>query len=175
MGLLRDLFNPDEMRGTVLDIAPAELRARGFRAVMLDLDGTVVPYRGHAPSESLRAWVSAAQAQDLRVCLVSNTRRLRRIRRVAEGLGVPFVARARKPSAWGYRAAARAIGVEPQHAVAIGDQVTRDIWGGRAAGMFTILVQPLSHDELVTTRLERVIERAILRRLGLAWTTPGAR
>jgi predicted HAD superfamily phosphohydrolase YqeG len=42
-----------------------------------------------------------------------------------------------------------------------------DVFGGNRLGLYTVLVRPLSRDDFVTTRLSRLVERWLLRRLGM--------
>jgi HAD superfamily phosphatase (TIGR01668 family) len=162
-----EFWQPHRRVKSIVDVDLDELRAEGHRAIMLDVDNTLLPYRSQDPPRSARDWIGRARQADMQICLVSNTRRIARIRSIALELDVPFLARAGKPRKSAYRKAAAILGVDPEHAVVIGDQVMRDIWGGRAAGMLTILVDPIDDNEFLLTRLERLIERFVLRGLGI--------
>ena len=47
----------------------------------------------------------------------------------------------------------------------VGDQLLTDIFGGKRIGLYTILVQPISPVEKWTTRLNRVLEKGLIRLL----------
>lgn len=52
----------------------------------------------------------------------------------------------------------------------VGDQLFTDIWGGNRAGIFTILVRPISRQELwgtknISRRLERLIWKFVDRNI----------
>ena len=47
----------------------------------------------------------------------------------------------------------------------IGDQLMTDVLGGNRYGIFTILVDPLSKDELKVTGINRFFEKKQLRKL----------
>jgi hypothetical protein len=68
------------------------------------------------------------------------------------------------------------MGTTPAQTAMIGDQLLTDILGGNRLGLYTILVTPIGTQEFPTTRLiNRVIERLLLRLLGLSPATRPAR
>ncbi|MDX2006155.1 MAG: YqeG family HAD IIIA-type phosphatase [Meiothermus sp.] len=142
-------------------IDPAWLLERGIRAVLLDLDNTLVPYRayGECPPE-LRAWLDSLHAAGIQTMLVSNGSR-RRVRYWRELLGIPGFGPAGKP--WfGFNKALRRLRLNASEVAMVGDQLFTDVLGGNLVGALTILVQPISKKELGYTRLIRRLERLIL-------------
>ena len=57
---------------SVLDIAPARIRARGFESVLLDLDNTLLPRGDDDIPADIRSWCDSLAEHDIRACLVSN-------------------------------------------------------------------------------------------------------
>ena len=47
----------------------------------------------------------------------------------------------------------------------IGDQIPTDIYGGNRMGIFTILVKPISNKETLPTRIDRIFENIIIKKL----------
>ncbi|MDQ7819448.1 MAG: YqeG family HAD IIIA-type phosphatase [Armatimonadota bacterium] len=156
---------PSRTAASVLDLSPQDLRAGGVRGLILDLDNTVVPWGSAAPSADVVRWVSAVRAAGLAVCIVSNSF-TSRARRVGEILGVPVVSWAAKPAPWAFRRALRVLGTAPAQTALVGDQLFTDILGGNLLGLRTILVEPLSPREFVTTRWVRRLEAAVRRMVG---------
>lgn len=101
----------------------------------------------------------------MKICIVSNTRYPGRLRRLAEKLQVPFVKGRLKPRKSAFRPALELLGVAPERAAVIGDQIFTDILGGNRLGLYTILVRPLSRREFFGTKISRIFERMILRAL----------
>lgn len=162
--LLR-LLCPMECVDSIALINIAELKRRGIRALLTDLDNTLVPWQSYDVAPGVAAWIRDAVAQGMEICIVSNTRSHKRLRDLAATLGVRFVRQGSKPRRRGFRDALRLIGAEPEHAAVMGDQVLTDILGGNRLGMYTILVRPLHPREFVGTKVSRLFEGAILRLL----------
>ena len=68
---------------------------------------------------------------------------------------------AMKPAPFAVRRALSLVGVAPEQAVLVGDQVFTDVMAGNLAGVRTILVDPQSTRDLWYTHIFRVFERAI--------------
>ena len=159
-------FCPGLIARCVWDITPEYLRDRGCRGIILDLDNTLVEWRGDAIDPAVTDWIDAMKAAGMKLCIASNTHRPRRLQRLAEIFGIPAVTGVAKPRRAGFRRAMEMLGTTREDTVMIGDQVMTDIWGGNRCGIFTILVQPLSGREFIGTKLvNRQMERWIMRRL----------
>lgn len=170
MNLLANL-TPDEVAGTLVEIDIQRLARLGYKALLLDLDNTLTLWRSLELSEPVREWAHSAIEQGFTICLVSNAQNPDRVEAVARELGCEFIARAKKPMRRGFRRACAKIDVVPEIAVAIGDQLLTDVWGGNRAGLHTVLLRPINRNrEFVGTKFDRLIERCVLkieRRLGL--------
>jgi len=161
------LLAPDEVAQRVADINLAALRERGIEGIVVDVDNTLVPWGSCEMDSATEAWVQRAK-QDFSVCLLSNSVRGRRVRRLAARLGVPGVSAwgvGRKPLAGGFLRALRTTHSTPEKAAMIGDQLLADVLGGNRCGMYTIWVKLISEHEFIGTRLARVIERRCARKL----------
>lgn len=159
------LLTPDLIVRHVRDVPPERLQAGGIRAVVTDLDNTLVPWRSEDVEAEVIAWLTSLRDAGMKVCIASNTRHLRRLERLGERLGilhVPF--NAAKPGVRGIQRALSLLGSPPGETAMVGDQLFTDIVAGNRAGLYTVLVNPLSRREFVGTRLiSRSAERLILR------------
>lgn len=157
-------FRPVLRAGGVLEITEAFLERRGIRALILDLDNTLVPWHGREVTPEVEAWIHSMHAAQVQLCIVSNTHRPGRLKELAAVLGVQYVPSGGKPRRGGFHRAMQAMGSTADETAVIGDQVMTDIWGGNRCGMLTILVEPLSPIEFVGTRLvSRNVERLLLK------------
>jgi len=155
------VLKPRAQLHSVTKITPGWLRKRGLKAVLLDLDNTLVPYRtyGEVP-EGLLEWLKTLKQAGIPVMLVSNATP-RRVRYWCEKLGVPGFGPAGKP--WfGFRKALRRLALPAHEVAVVGDQLFTDVLGGNLVGMYTVLVPPLAPQELGYTRLVRKLERWVL-------------
>ncbi len=163
-------FCPHLCARRVEDIDLADLRARGLRAILLDLDNTLTTWRGYEMTPALEAWLEQAR-RDFRLCLVSNQIKGRRVHEIADRLGIPCVHGLGpwgKPGRLIFRRAVALTGLPPEQTAMIGDQMFADICGARRAGLYTILVEPVGKRELFITagmrKLAGWVERALRKR-----------
>jgi uncharacterized protein len=162
----------------VTAIDPDFFAEHGARGVILDLDNTLVPWRGVEIAPEVADWVRRMRDAGLRLCIVSNTHRPGRLRQLAAAFDIPYVPGSTKPRRRGFLQAAELMDVPVDACAVVGDQVMTDIWGGNRCGMITVLVDRLTDHEFVGTRwLNRNLEALLLRHLrrkGLLKTVAGA-
>lgn len=155
-------LRPADFRRSIFDIDLHQLKQNGYRAILLDLDNTMVRWNDPEPTPQLQTWLQRVRRMGFHVCIVSNNSGSR-VREFAARIGVPFVPKAAKPRRKGYREAMGLLGVTAQESVVVGDQLFTDILGGNWAGAYTILVVPIDPREFPFTRLVRRVERHVLR------------
>lgn len=148
--------------GGVTEVSPEDLKALGIRAVLLDLDNTLVGWQRHDVPGSVLEWLQSLRDAGIKLYLVSNTRFGRRLQQLSERLGIPYVRRAWKPRRRGFRAALAAMEVTPEETAMIGDQMFTDVLGGNRLGLYTVMVQPMARREFFGTKISRLFERCLL-------------
>lgn len=159
-------FMPHHRARRVTDIGPAQLSEWGIRGVVLDLDNTLVLWHALEVSAAIRDWVRTLHEAGIKMCLLSNTHKPKRVRVVAEDLGIHFVGGGAKPRRRGFRKAIEVMEIKAEEAAVIGDQLFTDIWGGNRTGLRTILVEPIAPREFWGTKMvQRPLERIYFQRL----------
>lgn len=159
-----DLFCPDQSFESVVDIDLDSLWDRGIRALILDLDNTLLGWETDEIPGPVAEWVSKAKARGFRLCIASNGGK-RRVTALAAALGIPAISKAIKPRKRPFKRALAILGVTPEVTAVIGDQIFTDVLGGNRMDLYTILIKPVSERELKTTRMVRKVERRVLSRL----------
>ncbi|MBL8049443.1 MAG: YqeG family HAD IIIA-type phosphatase [Chthonomonas sp.] len=145
---------------------PSEIAASGYKLVLLDVDNTLVPWRGEEFSPEVSAWVADAKAAGLQLCIISNTKRPERLARLSEILGIEAMRGKFKPSREMFLAAMKKFNSEPAQTLMIGDQLFTDILGGNRSGIATIWVRQMGESEFAGTRhISRRAERLVTGRL----------
>jgi len=167
---LFEKLTPDLYVKSVFHIDVDDLQRRGIRAIITDLDNTLVAWDDPLPNQRLLTWLKGVQSKGFSVFIVSNNSQ-ERVRKFAEAFGVPAISKAVKPRRGAFRAACEFLGVEPEQAAVIGDQVFTDVLGGNRLGLYTILVVPVSGKEFFGTKIVRTMERFVLRRLKMRGLT----
>lgn len=167
-----NLLQPDLILGTsVLGITPEIIKARRLKGLILDVDETIVPVSRRQLDPDVQAWAQEIQTS-VPLSLVSNNVGYERIRAIAEGMNVPFVASAGKPSRRKLRLAAAKMGLPLEQIAMVGDRLFTDVLAGNRLGLFTILVQPmLEPDSKDPKNLLRNAEFWISRQLGVTLST----
>jgi len=151
----------------VCQLSLHRLRNLGLDALLLDVDCTLKRYRDEEVTPDVGAWLDELRTGGIGLCLVSNGLG-GRVRRFAEKLDLPFVSKALKPFPFGCRAAVRKMKFQPSRTAMVGDQLFADVMAARLAGLTSILVRPIHpEEEPWFTRLKRVPERCLLRRMDL--------
>ena len=128
---------------SILDLTPDYLRDRGITLLLLDFDNTIVAYTVSEPSPEFLAWRDELQRAGIRIMVVSNSRKSRRVPDFCEKWELPYIRHAGKPRSGGIRRAMAQMGAEPRETALAGDQIFTDILGGNLAGVTSILVKPI--------------------------------
>lgn len=140
---LSRLLTPDWLAPTTLAQLPLEpLEQRGIRALVLDVDRTILPHRQASMPPSAEQWLRHAAAS-MPIHLLSNNPSRRRIGGVAEALGVPFTTSAGKPRRSALRRVLDELSIAPSHVALVGDRIFTDVLVGNRLGLFTVLVRPI--------------------------------
>jgi len=161
-GFLRR-FCPDYRVKTISDISPTDLAASGIKGVLLDLDNTLLPWKGNDIPAETTEWLQKCRSAGLKLCLVSNTRNQPRLVRIAKELGIEAVrAWKMKPSRDGFEEALKLLGIQVSEAIMVGDQMFTDVWGGNRMGMITVWVERMHPREFFGTRISRMLENVVL-------------
>lgn len=140
-----------------------ELKDQGIRCVLVDRDNTLVPRDAKTAPEEVHAWLSRLRKAGMAVCMVSNNFHTNSVCKSAEELGCAVVHHAMKPAPIAIWYALNMVGVPPEQAVLVGDQLFTDVIAGNLAGIHTVLVRPQCVKDLWYTLLLRKVENLFLR------------
>jgi HAD superfamily phosphatase (TIGR01668 family) len=122
-----------------------------IRALVLDVDRTLLPRRSTTLPPSAELWLREARHR-LPIHLLSNNPSRRRIGTVAERLGVPFTTSAGKPRRTALRRVLADLGLPPSQVALVGDRLFTDVIAGNRLGLFTVLVKPIDPEGLPCQR-----------------------
>jgi len=152
---------PDAVYPSILEIDVQLLKNQGIRGILVDLDNTLVRWDRNDMEDGFLEWVAQAKKKGLKLCLLSNGLS-HRVTRFAKLMDIPAVGKALKPRKLAFRRGLRLLELRSSEVAMIGDQLFTDIFGGNRLGLFTILISPLSKNELRSTSFVRKIERKVL-------------
>ena len=138
---------PGAMAGSLTELTPGMLEQRGIRLLMLDFDNTIVPYTTDVPTGEMLSWLREMEESDIRLCVVSNSRK-GRVPRFCGEYGLDCITHAKKPFRRGIRQCLERYGVPPSQAALAGDQIYTDTLGANCAGMLSILVNAIDNHNI---------------------------
>jgi HAD superfamily phosphatase (TIGR01668 family) len=140
--MLRSLLRPDWLAGHSLAQLPFEqLTGRGIRALILDVDRTLLPRHQAVLPASIEQWIRHAKRR-MPIHLLSNNPSRSRIGAVAHHLEVPFTTSAGKPRRAALRRVLHELGIPAPQVALVGDRLFTDVLAGNRLGLYTILVKP---------------------------------
>ncbi|WP_035211074.1 YqeG family HAD IIIA-type phosphatase [Alkalicoccus chagannorensis] len=157
-------FIPNQYVPSVYDIDTEDLQKHGVRTIITDLDNTLVEWDRPEATERLLEWLKKLDESGFHVIIVSNNNE-KRVQAFASPHGIPFIHSARKPLSRAFISACRLAGTERREAVVVGDQLLTDILGGNRAGFHTILVVPVASNDGIMTKINRRIERRVMKKM----------
>jgi HAD superfamily phosphatase (TIGR01668 family) len=151
-------FAPARATDRLEDVDLHALHEQGKRLILLDVDNTLVEWKQENFSPVVIEWLETAKQTGFHICIISNTRRVQRLARISETLGIPTVRGRFKPSRVMYRLALIKFSCKADQAVMIGDQMMTDILGANRAGIDAIWVRKMAPKEFGPTKINRMIE-----------------
>lgn len=132
----------------------------GYRAVLFDIDNTLVPHGAPADERSM-ALLARLKETGFQCMMLSNNKEPR-VKSFCDAVGCAYIYKAGKPAAGAYQRAMAKLGTEPATTVFVGDQLFTDIWGAKKARLFTVLVKPIHPKEEIQIVLKRYLEKVVL-------------
>lgn len=145
----------------IYHITPEQLREQNIKAVLTDLDNTLIAWNNPDGTEELIEWISVMEDAGIPVVILSNNKAVR-VERVAKVLHLDYVSRALKPTTIGFKKACKKLNLSTDEIIMVGDQVMTDIWGANLAGVRNVLVKPILDTDAWNTRFNRFVELHIM-------------
>ena len=152
-------FYPDRLVDSIYDIDFEALYNEGKRALLFDIDNTLVEHDADS-NEKVDAFFVKLHSIGFKTCLISNNEE-ERVVRFNKNINTDYIYKAGKPLKNGYLAGISKLGVTAGETVFIGDQLFTDIIGAKNAGIDNICVKPIGPDKKTTIKLKRILERPI--------------
>lgn len=159
-----DKYKPTWMVDAIYQITPEQLKQQGIKAVLTDLDNTLIAWDNPDGTKELLDWLKVMDEAGIPVVVVSNNK-ASRVARAVQQFRLDFVSRAMKPFSAGIKSAQRKLGLSSDEIIMIGDQIMTDVRGANAAGIRSVLVRPIVDTDNWNTQINRFFERKIMRYL----------
>ncbi|MBR4110787.1 MAG: YqeG family HAD IIIA-type phosphatase [Clostridia bacterium] len=141
-----------------------KLDRHNVKGILLDVDNTLIDYHKNL-SDKIVKWVQEAKNKGFKICILSNSNKEEKIKKVADALEIKYIMFARKPLQAGFKKAINLLELKPENIAMIGDQVFTDVLGANIANMVSVYVDPIDRKEYWYTSWKRPIEDFILRKV----------
>ena len=152
-------LKPDYNLESIYSIDLEELKKQGIKAILFDLDSTIMASKSAKYSEETLAWLEKVK-KDFFVAVISNNNNREYIEKVKAISTFPTVFDARKPRAEIGLKFLKDKNISPKDAVMVGDRPLTDVWFGKRLGCKTILVDSITaKSEKKIVRFVRKLER----------------
>lgn len=156
-----NIFKPTWMVKAIYYITPQQLKEQNVKAVLADLDNTLIAWNNPDGTEELIQWIEVMQDAGIPVIILSNNS-AERVQRVASVLGLEYISRGMKPLSVGFKKAGEKLNLPNEEIIMVGDQIMTDILGANIAGVRNILVKPILDTDAWNTKLNRFMELRIM-------------
>ena len=130
--MLEKLF-PDIYIKSIAELPIEELKKRGIKALVFDIDNTISPYDVAEPDDDALALLDKLKDEGFKICLLSNNKE-QRIKLFNKKIG----------------------------AYAYWDQVFTDMWCGHNAGLLSIMTAPICERDQLITKVKRPLEKFVM-------------
>ena len=154
---------PDLYLNNVKEITLELLNKHEIKGLILDVDNTLIDYDKNL-LEGAKEWCDNLKQNNIKVCILSNTNKVKKVEKVAKILDLEYIYFAHKPNKKGFYNAQKLLGLKVEEIAAVGDQVFTDVLGGNKVGMFTILTKPIDERDIAITKIKRPFEKFVIKK-----------
>lgn len=138
-----------------------ELKHRGIKALVFDIDNTISPYDVAEPDDWALGILNKIKSEGFKICLLSNNNE-ERIRIFNRKIGAYAYWKAGKPGIKTLKKAMTDMGTDINSTAIVGDQVFTDVWCGHNAGMLSIMTAPICGRDQFVTKIKRPLEKIVM-------------
>ena len=148
---------------SVYELDEAFYTSNGIKAVIFDIDNTLVTHDTPIPPQELMEYFAQLDRWGIKYAIASNNKRSR-VELFCRNLGVPYYDRAAKPLKICLKRLLKKFGVDEKSVCLVGDQLFTDIFGANRMGFVSVLVTAVGEDETGFVSFKRVFERMLMKR-----------
>lgn len=151
---------PNVYLDSTYDIDFEQYYQDGYRAIIFDIDNTLVPHGAPADQRAI-ALFKRLHALGYQTMMLSNNKEPR-VKMFCDAVDVEYIYKAGKPNPANYREAMKRMHTDEKNTLFVGDQIFTDVWGANKAGIYSILVKPIHPKEEIQIVLKRYLEKVVL-------------
>lgn len=158
-------YLPDMCYKNIFEVDYKKLKEDQIKLLLFDLDNTIIPDNVKEIDDDIRELFKKIKKLNIKPMVFSNSIKPKKIKRICNDLDIDYIYFALKPLSFNFKKVIRKNNVKKEEVAIIGDQLLTDIKGGNKVGINTILVKPISEYDSIFTRLNRLKEKKIMKKL----------
>ena len=155
------MLYPKIYLNSVTEITPEFLYKNNIKGLIFDVDNTLIDYDKKL-SQNIIDWCNNLKQKNIKMCILSNTNKIEKVKIAANKLELEYIYFAKKPSKKGFKRARKLLDLPSENIGVVGDQIFTDVFGANRSKMFAILVKPIDKRDIFITRLKRPFERIVI-------------
>lgn len=156
-------IKPDYNLKSIYDIDLDELQKQGIKAILFDLDSTLMASKSGIYSDEVYSFIRSVEEKFF-IAVVSNNKNPQYIEKVKAITHFPILFEACKPRTGVVLKFLKEYNINPKDCALVGDRPLTDILCGKFLGCKTILVDSITADtESKLVRFVRALERLSIR------------
>lgn len=155
--IFEKLLIPDLCPEGFEQVTPETVKKLGGRALICDIDNTLVTYDDETPTDAVLAWIRKMEGGGVKIAFVSNNDE-NRVARFNSELGLTAFAKAGKPKTACLEKAVLELGIDKSEVVLLGDQLLTDCAAAKLFGIPAVIVPPIKDKKSLFFRFKRWLE-----------------
>ena len=157
------IIKPDYNLKSIYDINFEELKLRGIKLIMFDLDSTIMVSKSGCYTEKTECLLNEIRTC-FKIAVLTNNNNPDYLDKVKRISNFDVLGSAGKPGTKVLKSYLLSVGIKPSETAIAGDRPLTDILCGKLAGCMTILVDSINaENENFPTRFARKLERLVIR------------
>lgn len=157
-------LKPDYNLKDIYEINLEELKAKGIKNILFDLDSTIMQSKTGIYTDKTIAWLENVK-KDFNIAVLSNNHDKKYIEKVKSVTDFPMIFGAAKPDTKAALSFLAKNSLKTEETAIVGDRPLSDIWCGKRLGCLTILVDSISAEsEKPIVRFVRKLERLTIKK-----------
>ena len=154
-------LKPSIYQKDIFNINYNKLLKQNIKNLLFDIDNTISSTKDELPSKEVQKLFKELKEKGFNVFIITNALK-RRANKFQEALNVKTYHFSMKPSPRNYNKIIKENNLKYNECAAIGDQLYTDVKGANNLGILSILVDPISKHEFITTKINRIKENKLI-------------
>lgn len=158
---MKEILKPNIYAKDIFNINYNKLKEQNINVLLFDIDNTIAKVKEKKPSKEVIQLFKKLKKDGFEIFIISNALK-RRASAFGEILKTKTYYLSAKPLKSQYKRIIKENNINPLNIAAIGDQLFTDIKGANKMNITSILINPLSKQESIITKINRLKENTII-------------